>query len=373
MAAGTGGFAITGEANSDGSGISVSSAGDVNGDGLSDLIVSAPYNDLDGENAGRSYVVFGKSNTSGVSLSQVAAGTGGFAITGEAAGDQSGYSVSAAGDMNGDGLSDLIVGAWSRGTYTGRSYVVFGKSNTSGVSLSQVAAGTGGFAITGEAEYDFSGISVSRAGDVNGDGLSDLLVGANNNDAGGTNAGRSYVVFGGTQWISNAVQGSGTVTGTTASEAIIGSSGADILTGDGGIDRFFAGAGNDVIVLTTSDISNLASNTPMAVTGGSVLATVNGGSGIDTIRLTGSANLNLTTISNTSALNPKTLSRIAGIERIDLATDSTTNTLTLAVNDVLDMAGFNSFNTGNDWSVSGHSDGLWCQHAVSPIAGGWYQ
>ena len=150
-------------------------------------------------------MVFGKSSTTAIELSKVAAGTGGFVITGEAAGDQSGTSVSAAGDVNGDGLSDLIVGAFNNdasGTNAGRSYVVFGKSDTSAVSLSAVAAGTGGFVITGETAGDESGWSVSAAGDINGDGLSDLLVGADENDAGGNNAGRSYVVFGGTQWIS---------------------------------------------------------------------------------------------------------------------------------------------------------------------------
>ncbi|MCX8519490.1 MAG: hypothetical protein ORN21_05065, partial [Methylophilaceae bacterium] len=136
--------------------------------------------------------------------------------------------------------------------------------------------------------------------------------------------------------------------------AIIGSSGADTLTGNGGIDRFFAGAGNDVIVLTASDITNLTSNAPTVVTGGSVLSTVDGGTGIDTIRLTGGANVDLTTIKNSSGMNPKTTSRIASIERIDLATDTGANSLTLAVGDVIDMAGFNLFNTasGSGWTKS---------------------
>ena len=81
-----------------------------------------------------------------------------------------------------------------------------------------------------------------------------------------------------------------------------------------------------------------------------MLATLDGGSGIDTVRLSDGVSLDLSAIKNSSGINPKTLSRIASIERIDLATDNTTNTLTLAVNDVLDMAGFNSFNTDNGWS-----------------------
>jgi hypothetical protein len=86
--------------------------------------------DVTGINEGKSYVVFGKSNTNAVDLSSIAAGTGGFAINGKNAWDRSGDPVSSAGDVNGDGLDDLIVGAHSANTYTGKSYVIFGKTNT---------------------------------------------------------------------------------------------------------------------------------------------------------------------------------------------------------------------------------------------------
>jgi hypothetical protein len=72
-------------------------------------------------------------NTHAVELSDIAAGTGGFVINGESAGDRNGYSVSSAGDVNGDGLGDLIVGAHaadpSGKSRTGKSYVVFGKKD----------------------------------------------------------------------------------------------------------------------------------------------------------------------------------------------------------------------------------------------------
>jgi VCBS repeat-containing protein len=192
---GTGGFSITGITGLDYAGRSVSGAGDINGDGLDDLIVGAHGADPGGNNkAGTSYVVFGKSgDTNTVDLSSL--GSGGFLITGAAAEDQSGYSVSSAGDVNGDGLDDLIISAHLADSSKGTSYVVFGKSgDTNAVDLSNL--GTGGFLITGATGGDQSGKTVSSAGDVNGDGLADLIVGARSADPNGSASGTSYVVFG---------------------------------------------------------------------------------------------------------------------------------------------------------------------------------
>src|SRR5688572_22556458 len=136
-----------------------------------------------------------------IDLSNIAAGSGGFVINGQSAGDRSGKRVASAGDFNGDGLDDLIVGAYRSDPNglgdAGRSYVIFGRSEGDPAALSDVAAGTGGFVINGHCADDGSGYSVAGAGDVNGDGIADLIVGALRGDpAAGTNAGRSYVVFG---------------------------------------------------------------------------------------------------------------------------------------------------------------------------------
>ena len=168
----SGGFVAGGTMPTDTAGNSVSGIGDVNGDGFDDFLVGAPHNALAGPNAGRAFVVFGGSGLGNVDLADVAAGSGGFAIDAPAAASYVGWSVSGTGDVNGDGIADLIVSAWNESasgrTYSGRSYVVFGKGGTAAVELTAVAGGTGGFVINGAGACHYSGRSVSGAGDVNG-------------------------------------------------------------------------------------------------------------------------------------------------------------------------------------------------------------
>ena len=127
-------------------------------------------------------------------------GINGFRIDGLAAYDISGRSVSSAGDINGDGIDDLIIGADGadpNGNFSGSSYVVFGSGGefSSTLNLSSLN-GSNGFRIDGAATFDRSGFSVSSAGDINGDGIDDLIIGANGADPNGNYSGSSYVVFG---------------------------------------------------------------------------------------------------------------------------------------------------------------------------------
>jgi hypothetical protein len=195
------GFVITGADPNDVAGFSVSDAGDVNGDGLADLIVGAGFANVDGGGfaEGKSYVVFGKADGEGVDLAAIEAGTGGFVLTGVDEFDFAGYSISTAGDVNDDGFADLIVGApQTQSGGTGKAYVVFGKADGTPVDLADVEAGNGGFVLTAVSGLDRAGWSVSDAGDVNGDGLADLIVGAPDADVDGDGLreGAAYVVFG---------------------------------------------------------------------------------------------------------------------------------------------------------------------------------
>jgi len=196
------GFRLDGVAATDYSGFSVTGAGDVNGDGIDDIMIGAPYADPAGSNSGSSYVVFGQDMgfPAVVDLGTLD-GNSGFRLDGTAADDYSGFAVTTAGDFNGDGFDDLVVGAcctdFNDGG-SGSSYLVFGKTTGFPASIGLASLdGNTGIRLDGVAGGDNSGYAVSGAGDVNGDGFGDVVVGAPFADPNGTNSGSSYVVFGG--------------------------------------------------------------------------------------------------------------------------------------------------------------------------------
>jgi hypothetical protein len=199
VAQGIGGFAIDGEfaGGQFHAYLTAAGPGDVNDDGIPDVVIGAYKANANGhEESGRAYVVFGKASTEPVLLADVALGVGGFAIDGEAAQDYAGSSVSGAGDLNGDGLADIVVGAPGadpNGLDSGRTYVVFGKTDSEKVDLLDVAQGIGGFAIDGEAEEHRSW-GKGTATDINGDDVPDLIAAAETDAA--YSDYRLYVIFG---------------------------------------------------------------------------------------------------------------------------------------------------------------------------------
>lgn len=183
---------VYGDDAEDWSGYSVA-AGDINGDNINDLITGAPYTDPGGrDSAGETYVVYGAPTLpSGIDLNSSNAD---LTVFGNDTGDDSGSAV-AAGDINGDGTDDLIIGAYTASSVRGETYVIYGgPSLPATIDLDTVSAD---LTVRGADPADGCGISVT-AGDISGDGIDDLIIGASGADtAGGSDAGETYVIYGG--------------------------------------------------------------------------------------------------------------------------------------------------------------------------------
>ncbi len=173
-------------------GSAVAGAGDVNADGLADILVGAPFAGRRGRAfSGSVYVVFGKRSTSPVDLQRL--GRGGFRIDGPRRDAAAANEVAGVGDVNGDGRADVVVS--SGRVQVSTAYVVFGKASATPVDLRHLRRG---FAIRGgRREFGDVGDAVSGAGDFNGDGFADVAVGAPQSRAARREgAGATFVVFG---------------------------------------------------------------------------------------------------------------------------------------------------------------------------------
>jgi len=184
---------LGGGAAGDWLGWSVSGGVDIDDDGYLDILAGAPTADDGGSNSGAVEVIRG----SATALSGGAGGLSSWAtIAGADGNDRLGQSVAGAGDVDGDGTDDLVVGAWKENTVgnnAGAAYVVFGPLTAGTTDLATAGSAV---RLTGESAGDLAGWSVGGGGDVNGDGLGDILVGAPQDDDGGTDAGAAYLLLG---------------------------------------------------------------------------------------------------------------------------------------------------------------------------------
>ncbi|MBZ4044172.1 HYR domain-containing protein [Flavobacterium hibisci] len=195
---GSNGFAVRNDnpsTNFPWTGYDVSSAGDINGDGIDDLMVSDPYRHSSyGVEIGHTYFIFGRNSgfPAEFNLSTLN-GSNGFTLIGVSNYESSGTSIASVGDINGDGYGDIAVITSGSGAINGKCYVIYGKSGGfPKVLRTNELNGTNGFTIEGNAAIGKIGRSVAGLGDVNGDGISDIGIGNYNDSV----QDRKYIVFG---------------------------------------------------------------------------------------------------------------------------------------------------------------------------------
>lgn len=178
---------ITGENAVDLVGIGSEIVGDINDDGYDDILLGAPGNDDGASEGGKAYLFLGRRNWN----RYYGANSANATFINRSANYNAGYCVDALGDVNGDQIPDFIIGAPGG---TGKAFVIFGRSNTNwgkGFDLANADV-----VFNGERGGDGAGSCVAGAGDVNGDGLNDILISAPGNDDGAQGAGKVYLKFG---------------------------------------------------------------------------------------------------------------------------------------------------------------------------------
>ena len=227
---------MVGENSGDEASWSVAAVGDINGDGVDDLVVGSHLADDVGPLSGAVYLFHGPVSGN-INLAFADA-----KLVGESAGSMAGFSVDGVGDINRDGYADIIVGAQGaegEGAESGVAYIVFGPIEGE-MSLAQADV-----RLEGEAAYDGAGTTVAGIGDINRDGYPDVAVGAPGNDAGGLDAGATYI-FRGPLMGTRSMDSADAIVLGARSEELSGSTvdGEDV-NGDGYADILIAAPGSD--------------------------------------------------------------------------------------------------------------------------------
>lgn len=195
---GLGGIAEGTLLSDDGFGGAVTVLGDVNGDGITDLAVGAALDDTTGDGEGAVYVLFMDASGAAVQSSKIIDGQTGFAVGSLDAGDAFGSSVAGIGDIDGDGIPDVAVGAASDENLDdaeGAVYVLQLNADGSVKLQSKITDGLGGLADGTLNAGDQFGSSVAGAGDLNGDAVPDLIVGASQAGTPNVNEGAAYILL----------------------------------------------------------------------------------------------------------------------------------------------------------------------------------
>jgi Ca2+-binding RTX toxin-like protein len=240
---GSKGFSLLGNASDDQAGVAAAILGDVNGDGFDDIAVGAHAADPNGvATSGTTYVVFGKATAFPAEFALAGVnGTTGFMLHGGAVTERAGTDVHPAGDLNSDGYGDIAIGTYTLGVI-GKGYAVFGHAPPFAANVDlPTLDGSNGFKVTGETSSDAVGRSIAAAGDTDGDGFGDLLVGGLHATGSGSESGKAYLVLG------RAPIAAVTRTGADASQYISGGPLADTLAGGNGNDVLEGRAGADIL------------------------------------------------------------------------------------------------------------------------------
>jgi Ca2+-binding RTX toxin-like protein len=323
---GTTGYRLVSADDGDQFGLTITSAGDVNGDGIGDILVGDPFSDpFTVANAGDAYLVFGGTAnlaaldaadgvTDGTLDMDFLDGTTGYRFSGTGS-EWLGQSVDAGGDIDGDGYDDIIIGANFRAGRAGAAYVFFGGGGlaiqdaadgvTDGRIRTSSFSGQAGFRMDGVDTLDQAGFSVAGLGDINGDHLGDVMIGSVRDQLTSTNNGdgEAYIVY------SRLPDAAVSRTGNGIGQTLVGGAFNDTLAGLGGNDQLYANAGNDSL---DGGIGN------DLLEGGAGNDIINGGADIDTASYAGASsrvvvNLLIATAQNTLGAGTDTIINVENL------------------------------------------------------------